>query len=359
MIRKVQMLNAFKISEKEVVSVKLAPKGGKPEDEETEMVFKGTETLTQAEWNIASLWRWDSSELVLEEGPLGPLLNHGPALASYGVKSTGMLRLLVETTVAREQARKEDILEAQLESIRSLMLCQRTELHLHGCISLWRIAVQRSQHKGIGDSVFTLLIKVLRSDDPHVAVIGAAAVWMLAEQDATLRRLPVGHLVKALLHTYPVDGHEEEKGLAAFADPDDAPPPAEEGAEAGEAEAAEAAEAEAEGGSEEDDADSEYSDEEERAFAMEERAKALVAAKEAREAHRRNSDIVYAATGKRLKDLRHLPIRALQSLMKMEDGRRAFHRCMGSQRLLPLLCDDNDDISSAVAALFSRATGTS
>ena len=74
---------------------------------------------------------------------------------------------------------------------------------LAGCISLWRIAAKREQHSSIGPSMFALLIKVLRSDDPHVAVIGAAAVWCLAQEEATLRRLPIGKLVAALLHTYP------------------------------------------------------------------------------------------------------------------------------------------------------------
>ena len=58
-------------------------------------------------------------------------------------------------------------------------------------------------------SVFALLVKVLRSDDPHVACIGAAAVWTLAQEENTLKRLPVGKLVTALLHTYPIAVHAD------------------------------------------------------------------------------------------------------------------------------------------------------
>ena len=185
-IKKVQIANVFKMTEKEIPPVKITPVGGKLEDEEQEMAFKGNEKLAQVTWNVSQLWRWDSSELS-DEGPLCPLLTAGPVTSSTPVKTTGLFHLLIETSVEREKARKEDMLEATLESIRSLMLCQRAELHLRGCISLWRIAAQRAQHKGVGDSVFTLLIKVLRSDDKYVAAIGAAAVWCLAEQDGTLR----------------------------------------------------------------------------------------------------------------------------------------------------------------------------
>ena len=78
-----------------------------------------------------------------------------------------------------------------------------------GCIALWRIVAKKEQHSSLGMSVFALLVKVLRSDDPHVACIGAAAVWTLAQEENTLKRLPVGKLVTALLHTYPIAVHAD------------------------------------------------------------------------------------------------------------------------------------------------------
>lgn len=212
-----------------------------------------------------------------------------------------------------------------------------------GCISLWRIAAKREQHSSIGDSVFALLIKVLRSDDPHVAAIGAASVWCLAQEEATLRRMPVTKLVRALLHTYPATLIDERQAEEAGGDEGAEGAEGGEGGEGGEA-AVEAAEAEEPDEEEESEPDSPGRAEREQ---------------EAAEEFARHSEIVHQAIGKRLDDLKFLPIRALSALMRSEDGRRAFHRSYGSLRLLPLLCDDDDQISSAVSSLFSRATAAS
>ena len=192
--------------------------------------------------------------------------------------------------------------------------------------------------------MFALLIKVLRSDDPHVAAIGAAAVWCLAQEDGTLRRMPVGKLVAALLHTYP----------AVL--PTDRSDADEEGGEEGDAEegAGEAGGTSAEGGGAAEEEEEELTESDDTEAEQAARLK-----QEAEEEFARHSDIVHAAIGKRLEELQYLPIRALHALMKNDAGRRSFHRNLGSLRMLPLLCHHDDAISSAVAALFSRATGAS
>ena len=81
--------------------------------------------------------------------------------------------------------------------------------------------------------------------------------------------------------------------------------------------------------------------------------------KEIDDEFRRHADIVYSATRQKLKDLQYVPIRALGALMKTDSGRRAFHRCLGSLRILPLLCHHDDEVSKAASHLFAKATASS
>ena len=61
--------------------------------------------------------------------------------------------------------------------------------------------MRREQHASIGDSVFMLMPKILKSHDVHVATVGAAAMWSLAQEEATLRRMPAGPVMAALLQS--------------------------------------------------------------------------------------------------------------------------------------------------------------
>lgn len=312
--RSMKTVNAFRTTPGQPVAVTVTEKGGG----EGPLSLTGAETLTQTQWNVCSgLFKWEECELALTpklastwfggswQGGTGGRTGETEPLV---IKSTSQLQMLVETTRSREEVRKLDVLEASLESIRSMLLCSRAELHLRGCISLWRIAAKREQHPSMGDSVFALLTKVLRSDDPHVAVIGAAAVWCLAQEEATLRRLPVVYLVKALLHTYPTDR------LGTPATPANAPTASSAGLDADpDADVADAASSD--GDDDGDDGDTDGG------------GGGSASSDGAADAEFRNhAEIVYTATGKRLDELQHLPIRALHALLKSERGRQAFHR---------------------------------
>ena len=128
-IKRVAIVNAFTQEGKAALPVKLLPNNNP--DEEIEITLNGKETLTTVTWNIASQLRWDGVELCATP-PQSQLLEGGAKGEIVPIKSTGMLNLLVETTLAREEVRRLDVLEASLESVRSMLLCQRPELHLRG-----------------------------------------------------------------------------------------------------------------------------------------------------------------------------------------------------------------------------------
>ena len=128
-LNKIKLVNAFTADGKASLPIKLVPEHNP--DDEREIVLKGTETLTTVAWNIASMFRWDGAE-ISATAPQSALLNGGVQGEKVPIRSTGMLQLLVETTLAREEVRRLDVLEASLESIRSMLLCQRAELHLRG-----------------------------------------------------------------------------------------------------------------------------------------------------------------------------------------------------------------------------------
>ena len=108
------------------------------ESEEMDMTLKGTETLTTVTSNIVyefmsrGLMGWDAAEIISTPPQSQLLSGSGVTGENVPIKSTGMLQLLVETTLAREEVRRLDVLEASLESVRSMLLCQRAELHLRG-----------------------------------------------------------------------------------------------------------------------------------------------------------------------------------------------------------------------------------
>ena len=131
-IRKVAIVNAFTRDGTASLPVTLTPEKD-PEDAH-EMVMTGTETLTTVCFKIAmNIFKWDGCEIYATP-PQSAMLSGGVAseAGNVQIKSTGMLNLLVETVLAREEVRRLDVLEASLESIRSLLLCQRAELHLQG-----------------------------------------------------------------------------------------------------------------------------------------------------------------------------------------------------------------------------------
>ena len=127
-VRKVAVVNAFTAEGKNEESIKLVQEN---KDDEHEISLNGKESLTTVTWNIAAMLRWGGSD-IFATPPQSALLNGGSQGEIVPIRSTGMLQLLVETVLAREEVRRLDVLEASLEGIRSMLLCQRSELHLRG-----------------------------------------------------------------------------------------------------------------------------------------------------------------------------------------------------------------------------------
>ena len=157
--------------------------------EEKQYIFEGAEKLNSIKFNVANLYKWDDCTLF-----------HTDARGiTKEIKTTDELQVIIETHRMREEVRRLDVMEGDLETVRSMLLASRAEMHLLACISLWRIVSRRDQHGQIGASVFMLLPKVLKSTDVHVSRLAAATVWMLAQEEATLRRMPCELIVKAIV----------------------------------------------------------------------------------------------------------------------------------------------------------------
>lgn len=186
-IRKTQAMTFLRasVSTKEKLPCTIVPTDGSAEHV---YEFEGNEKLNSVKFNLATNYKWDGCDL------------HFSDVRGYTkeVNTSDELAVLVETFRAREEVRRIDVLEGSLETVRSMLLASRPEMHLRGCLSLWRLASNRSQHGQVGASVFMLLPKVLKSTDVHVSRVAAAAVWALAQEEATLRRIPAELFVKAL-----------------------------------------------------------------------------------------------------------------------------------------------------------------
>jgi hypothetical protein len=78
--------------------------------------------------------------------------------------------------------------------------------------ALWELSCRTENHAQIGAGLFSLLAAAVCSEEPHVAAVAAATVWLLSECDETRARLPMAELVPALLAlaTRPRDGPQDE-----------------------------------------------------------------------------------------------------------------------------------------------------
>ena len=155
------------------------------------------------------------------------------------LRSDAQLRVVLDNWAVREAARSADALEAVLESIRSRLGSSRVELHYkatpgsnpephprpslnphphpplnpHQAVhALWELSCRTENHAQIGAGLFSLLAAAVCSEEPHVAAVAAATVWLLSECDETRARLPMAELVPALLAlaTRPRDGPQDE-----------------------------------------------------------------------------------------------------------------------------------------------------
>ena len=97
-----------------------------------------------------------------------------------------------------EAARRRDILESVLESIRGALASDDTELHFQSCHALWELACDVSNHGYMSYSIFEILVQTLRSPELRVRSLAGATIWKLAESRPTLNRLPAGLYVPGL-----------------------------------------------------------------------------------------------------------------------------------------------------------------
>jgi hypothetical protein len=313
--------------------------------EEKQYIFEGAEKLNSIKFNVANLYKWDDCTLF-----------HTDARGiTKEIKTTDELQVIIETHRMREEVRRLDVMEGDLETVRSMLLASRAEMHLLACISLWRIVSRRDQHGQIGASVFMLLPKVLKSTDVHVSRLAAATVWMLAQEEATLRRMPCELIVKAIVKgfTYHLEHAQFRREMRV-----------ERATENADGEGADSEEDEEGGGAKgkaDEPPDTPEPPETPGTLSILE-AQAVArekAAAEAAEAFERHEEIVLAATGKGVHELSSVPVRALSALLRAEAGRRAFHQCGGCARLVPFLCAADAPLAQSVFSFFARVTALS
>eukprot|EP00900_Chrysochromulina_parva_P020753 jgi/Chrpa1/3310/Chrysochromulina_OHIO_Genome00019189-RA len=313
--------------------------------EEKQYVFEGAEKLNSIKFNVANLYKWDDCTLF-----------HTDARGiTKEIKTTDELQVIIETHRMREEVRRLDVMEGDLETVRSMLLASRAEMHLLACISLWRIVSRRDQHGQIGASVFMLLPKVLKSTDVHVSRLAAATVWMLAQEEATLRRMPCELIVKAIVKgfTYHLEHAQFRREMRV-----------ERATENADGEGADSEEDEEGGGAKgkaDEPPDTPEPPETPGTLSILE-AQAVArekAAAEAAEAFERHEEIVLAASGKGVHELSSVPVRALSALLRAEAGRRAFHQCGGCARLVPFLCAADAPLAQSVFSFFARVTALS
>lgn len=117
-VRKVTAVGAFEKAIEEPVSFPVQIINAST-GEEREIHFTGKETLQQAYDETYARAKWEGSEFRLES-------------SDEPVASSDEFRAMVGMTHDREQARKHDLLEANLESVRSMLVSKRCELQLRG-----------------------------------------------------------------------------------------------------------------------------------------------------------------------------------------------------------------------------------
>ena len=120
-----------------------------------------------------------------------------------------------------ESQRRRDALEAVLESVRAALASDIVELQFQSLHALWELACDQLNHKYMSYSLFESLHVGLKSPEIRVQSIAAASIWKLAENPATLIRLPVKLLVpcllKQLLSSKTLEPTEEASEIAAEA----------------------------------------------------------------------------------------------------------------------------------------------
>ena len=94
-MKKIAMVNAFKITETTALPVRLVPVNTEKDEAEKQYFLNGKETITQVTWNICRMYGWDEVDLTVPL-PLSALLTTGPIGEVAPVKTTAMLNALIE-----------------------------------------------------------------------------------------------------------------------------------------------------------------------------------------------------------------------------------------------------------------------
>ena len=81
-IRKVQIANAFKVTDTTALPVRLVPINTETPAEEKQYFLNGRETITQVTWNICRMYGWEEVDLTVPL-PLSALLLNVPLREGY------------------------------------------------------------------------------------------------------------------------------------------------------------------------------------------------------------------------------------------------------------------------------------
>ena len=263
--------------------------------------------------------------------------------AAVPIESSHQLRRLLEDWEAEDELRRRDAVECHLEMARTMLLSQRTDLHIRGCHSMWELACLPEHHSAFDEGSYELLLEAIRSEDVCVRSIACATLWALAEVRSTLEKLPVAaRFVRALLTL--ICGAEEasanrkEEAASAAADEVEAISGAAAPA------AAQSFRGSKSGGGSKGNGSS---------------SGGLLA-----ERHDTLELQIYAArakdeTGRTPADLRTWPAGALHALLASPLGMRALHDSRGEERLVNLLKDADAPFKRALVAIFTRIVSNS
>ena len=92
-------------------------------------------------------------------------------------------------------------------------------MHYQACHGLWELACDENNHKYMTFSMFEVLVAMSHSREMRVQSIAAAAIWKLAQTQATALRMPVAayvpHLLAALFAEKPPEPSDEAAQQAA------------------------------------------------------------------------------------------------------------------------------------------------
>lgn len=175
--------------------------------EQSKAAYVQISSLDALQQHVADAFGWPSGSLLYwkpsSEGWVGDHCH--PVLLS----SDDILARTVLFWQLREERRRVDCLEAKLSVIQSAFTSTHPTMHYTACHMLWDVASKPHEHSQVTDYKLEQLTELLHSPELRVRGIAAMVLWVFAQQQHTLLRLPFQLAVSALVEQL----YEEEASL--------------------------------------------------------------------------------------------------------------------------------------------------